>query len=99
MRLLGQTRAGSTALRRGDRQQLWVDADYYVYARDGGNGDVAIVAMNKSGGNRTESVPVDAALGLEGTTLTDAINGGTIQVSGGAATIGLDSWQYAIYLP
>ncbi len=99
VRVLGQTRAGSEALRRGSRQQLWVDGDLYVYARDAGNGDVAIVAMNKSGGNRSEAVNVPQALGVEGSTLTDAIGGGTIQVSGQSATISLDSMQYAIYLP
>ncbi len=46
---------GEVALRRGERKQLWVDDDLYVYARDAGGGEVAVIALNKGGGARTES--------------------------------------------
>ena len=95
---IGQARQDSTPLRRGTRSQLFVDDDLYVYARDAGNGDVAIVAMNK-GGSRSESVSIPGDLGIDGQTLDNAVGSGSISVSGGAATISLGSWEYAIYLP
>ncbi len=96
---IGQARQASTALRRGDRVQLWVDDDFYIYARDAGNSDVAIIAMNKSGSSRTESIAIPADLDIDGQTLTNATGAGSITISGGAASISLDSWGYAVYLP
>ena len=87
------------ALRRGDRQTLWVDGDFYVYARDAGGGEVAIVAMNKGGGQRTETITLPPSLSLAGGPLTDAIGGGTVSVSAGTISVTLDSWQYAVLLP
>ena len=95
---IGKCREESAALRRGDRRELWKDADFYVYARYTASGDAAIVAMNKSGSTRTETVTVPAELGVEGMTLTDAIGGGSVTVSGGSITVDLDSWQYSIYV-
>ncbi len=95
---LGLARRDSTALRRGDRVQLWVDDELYVYARDAGNGEVAVVAMNKGWSSHTETVDL-SALGIDGQTLTNAVGGGSIAVSGGSATISLDSWEYAVYVP
>lgn len=93
---IGQIRAGSTALRRGDRIQLWVDDSFYVYARDNGSGDVAIVAMNKSGGSRSEWVDL-SSLGVGGATFSDALGSGiSVTESGGGFTLTLDSWQYAL---
>ncbi len=97
VRAIGQARAGSTALQRGDRVQLWVDDSLLVYARDNGGGDVAVVAMNKGGGSRSESIDV-SSLSIEGATLTDAIGGGSVTVSGGHLSLSLASWQYAIWV-
>ena len=96
---LGQLRQDSVALRRGDRELLWVDADLYVYARDAGGGEVAIVAMNKGSGSRTEEIAIPSSMGIDGYTLTDGVGGGTISVSGNTTSISLDSWQYAIFEP
>ena len=96
---LGQLRQDSLALRRGDRELLWVDGDLYVYGRDAGSGEVAIVAMNKGSGTRTEEIAIPSSMGIDGYTLTDGVDGGTISVSGNTASISLGSWQYAIYEP
>ena len=99
MQALGQARQDSKALRRGDRAQIWVDDDFYVYSRDAGNGDVAIVAMNKGGSTRTESVTIPGDLGIDGQTLTNAVGSGSISISGGSASISMGSWEYAVYVP
>jgi glycosidase len=93
---IGQARAQSEALRRGGARTLWVDDSLYVYARDNGGGDVAIVALNKSGGSRSESVDV-SALGVDGARFADALGsgaGGT--VSGGRLTVALGANQAAL---
>ena len=99
VRAVGTARQDSVALRRGARQQLWVDDDLYVYARDAGGGDAAIVAMNKGWGSRTETVDL-SGLGLDGTTLRDAVGTQDVTVGGdGSATLTLASWQYTILVP
>ena len=96
VRAIGTARAASAALRRGERVQLWVDDELLVYARDNGGGDVAIVAMNKGGGTRSESIPV-SSLGIDGVTFTDALDGSpSVTVSGGNLSLSLNSWEYAL---
>lgn len=93
---IAQVRKGSTAIRRGDASELWLEDDLYAYAIDNGGGDVAIVAMNKGSGTRTVSVDLSAH-GVGGATFVDGLGssvGGT--VSGDSLSITLDSWQYAI---
>lgn len=74
---LGQLRTRDRALQHGERRELWVDDDLYVYARATPEGEVAIVWMSRfADGSRTvplpESLPVDGplrdALGSEGAT-------------------------------
>ncbi|MFW5878180.1 MAG: alpha-amylase family glycosyl hydrolase, partial [Myxococcota bacterium] len=48
VRLLGRTRKEIAALRTGDRETLHVSDDLYVYARDAGGEELAIVALNRS---------------------------------------------------
>ena len=98
-RAIGQARAGSLALRRGDRTQLWVDADLLVYARSGG-GETAVVAMNKAWTPRVATIPT-GALGnaLDGATLVDATNPDrTVSVGASSFEISLGPWEYAILL-
>ncbi len=96
---VGRARQQHRALRRGERKQLWVDSDYLAYARDAGSGDVAIVAMNKSGSSRAENVSV-SSLGIsDGQHLTDVLTGDNYEVSAGTVYIGLDSMQYVILVP
>jgi glycosidase len=95
---LGILRQSEVALRRGERKQLWVDDDLYVYARDAGGGEVAVIALNKGGGARTESISL-AGLGVDGATLTDATGTRSLVVGGdGSATVTLNSWEYAVFV-
>ncbi|MEL6180777.1 MAG: hypothetical protein AAFS10_17580 [Myxococcota bacterium] len=95
---LGSARRDHEALRRGRFQELWVDDDLFIYARDNGRGDVAIVAMNK-GADRIQQVPIPAELGLEGVSMTDTLAGErTVVVGGGQVTFTLDNWEYAIFI-
>ncbi len=94
---LGQARRDLAPLRRGGRTQLWVDDSLYVYARSSGPGQTVIVALNKGEGARTEAVTIPAALGVEGRTLTSYNSDRTLSVSGGAATLTLNPWEYAIF--
>jgi len=96
VRAIGQARAASTALRRGEATQLWLEDDLYIYALDNGGGDIAIVAMNKGSSSRTANVDV-SALGVDGASFEDALGGSAGgSVSGGSLSISLDTWQYAL---
>jgi glycosidase len=97
MRQIGQARRAHPALRRGGWQELWVDDGLYMYARVTRPGEVAIVAMNR-GGRRDQSVPIPASLGIDGATLVDLLGSPrTLRVEGGAATIGLNDWEYVVW--
>ena len=93
---IGQARAASTALRRGEVRQLWLEDNVYIYALDNGGGDVAIVAMNKGGGASSVSVDV-SSLGVDSASFEDALGSGVGgSVSGGQLSISLNSWQYVL---
>jgi glycosidase len=100
VRAIGQTRAASEALRRGDRTQLWVDDNLLVYSRDAGGDEVAVVAMNKSESPRVvtiATIPVDS---LDGRTLVDAIHPDrVVTVSNDSFELSLDPWENAIFEP
>ena len=96
VRTIGQTRRGSTALRRGVRRQLWVDDNLLVYARDAGGGDAAIVALNKNWSDRVQAIDV-GDLEVDGATFVDAAHPErTITVSNGQLPLELGPWEYAI---
>jgi glycosidase len=95
---IGQARRDSTALRRGSYRELWVDDSIYVYARDNGGGDVAIVAFNKGGPRSNINVNV-TALGIGGASFRDALGGPrTLRESGGNVQVSLNDWEYAIFV-
>lgn len=94
VQVVGQARAESEALGRGERTQLWVDDDLLVYARHT-DADLAIVAMNTGSSTRTETVSLS---GWDGSTLTDAVGGGSVTVSGGQAQLSVGSWGYAVWV-
>ena len=100
VRAIGQARASSQALRRGDRVQLWVDDDLLIYARRSGE-DVAVVAMNKAWTPRNLTVPTGAAINaLDGQTLVDVIHPDrVIEVGSQSFELSLDPWEYAILVP
>ncbi len=93
VRAVGSARAGSVALRRGDRTTLWVDDDLYVYVSTAGD-EAAVVALNK-GGPRAESISVQGRI-PDGTTLTDAVGGRSLRVDDGSISIDLGAWDYAV---
>ncbi|MFT6399194.1 MAG: glycosidase [Bradymonadia bacterium] len=97
---VGQARQDLVALRRGRFQELWVDDNFFVYARVTEAGEVAIVAMNKGGGT-SRAVPNLDDLGLGGVRLVDRLGGSrTVTISGdGNGTFTLNSWEYAIFVP
>jgi hypothetical protein len=93
---IGQARAESEALRRGERVQLWVDDSLLIYALDNGGGDVAIVAMNKGSSSRTETVDV-GGLGASDATWQDRkLSTRSFTASGASLALTLGSWDYAI---
>lgn len=95
---LGQLRRDIRALRHGGRKELWINDDMYVYVRDAGPGDVAIVAMNK-GGAQTADVQIPIALGLSGATLESRNSDRTFRVIDGVFNLSLDPWEYVILTP
>lgn len=104
VRELGMLRTQLPALQTGDWRELWVSGsdDLFMYARDNGGGDVAIVAarMNWTAGERTWRVPIPADLGLEGVTLVDALHGNRrVTVTGGGVDVALNPWEYVVFSP
>ncbi len=96
---VGQARQNLVALRRGQFRELWVDDNFFVYARVTDAGDVAIVAMNKGEGS-SRVVPNLDEIGLGGASLVDYLGGSrNVNVSGdGNGTFTLNSWEYAIFV-
>ena len=97
VRALGKARQSLEPLRHGDRRELWVDDDLYVYARSMGPGQTVIVAMNKGGVARSESVTFPAALGLANKTLMGVTSGRALTVGATQGVVALDPWEYAIF--
>jgi neopullulanase len=94
---LGHARKDLLPLRRGSRQELWMDDDFYVYARIASPGNVVIVAMNKGGETRSETVTIPTALSIDGRRLRSYNSERTINVAGGQVQVTLDSWEYAVF--
>jgi neopullulanase len=96
---IGKARASSMALRRGLRTQLWVDDDLLVYSLDAGDGDIAIVAMNKSESARSESIPVPHAE-LENVPLVGVVNPNRFwTINDGSLPLELNPWEYVVLSP
>jgi neopullulanase len=97
-RKLGETRAASRAIRRGDRKTLvGDDGDLWVYAYQTGPKEIAIVALNRGGAvNRTVSA---GALDLEAVASWQAALGtGTATTSGTDLQIALGAGEAAIFI-
>jgi glycosidase len=95
---LGQLRARTPALQRGDRRELWVDDDLYVYARVTDDGDAAIVALSRFTSGRRE-IPIPADVLPEGTRLLTDDGAAAGAVSGGRLALNLDRWSWQVLLP
>lgn len=99
VRKLGATRLASKALRRGNRVTLLgSDADFWVYAWQAGNKEIAVVAINR-GGDVTRSVS-GGLLRLTGVTgFTSAMgNGSAALTAQGDVSITLGAGQAGIFL-
>jgi glycosidase len=95
---IGGARRELPALRRGERRQLWVDDDLLVYARVLGD-DVAIVAMNKGGGERSAAVAVGDQV-PDGVVFRDRLHPErSATVEGGTLLVTLGSWEGAVLAP
>ena len=100
VRAIGQARAGSEALRRGQLATLWVDDDLWVYSLTSASGDVALVAMNKAWDSRTQTVAATELAAAGVTQLQDLLHPERqLQLNDGAFEITLGSWEYALLLP
>ena len=97
---LGQARKTLAALRGPTRQELWLDDSFYVYAREN-NGEFALVAMNKSDSQRTETVTIPNAFGLSSATFKTygRSEDDVVNVIDGEVRITLDPWEYRIMHP
>ncbi len=97
---LGRLRRRLRVLRRGDRRTVYVEDDFYVFARtDPETGQVALVAVNRQDRAWTGSVFLPAELGLaDGAVLTDELGGGRVTVSGGAVRLDVPAMEGAVYV-
>lgn len=95
---LGQARQAIPALRRGDRKELWIDDNMYVFARDTSAQGTAIIAMNKGETPRTETVTIPNAYGIDDQTLTAwGRDDKDVTVRNGEIVVELNPWEYVIW--
>ncbi len=96
---IGQVRAESAALRRGEPQTLWVDDTLLIYSMTTSDGDVAVVAMNKGYEVRTEVINEPALSAAGVLELRHGLgSGASIPVSLDGFELSLGAWEYAILL-
>jgi glycosidase len=91
---LGQARQRSLALRRGARQTLVVEDDFYAWAR-GSGANVAWVAVNRGSAPRTLSVTLDPAI----TRLTEVFSSAQVSATGGAMQLTVPAEGQALWVP
>ncbi len=96
IRELGQLRGELEALRYGERRELWIDDDFYVYSRDDGEGRRVVVAMNKADFERTETVILPEEWS-ESAQLQDQLSAAGFEAEEGEVEITLGSWSYAVF--
>jgi hypothetical protein len=98
-RKLGAARAELLALQRGNRTTLWIDDDFYVYARVAGP-EVAIVAINRAASARAQLVPIPATVPIsDGAQLRDRLGGAAATAGGGQLSLSLPALGSAVYAP
>jgi len=92
---LGQLRARTPALQRGDRRELWVDDDVYAYARQTAQGDLALVVLSRWR-QGSFSLPIPAAVAPEAARFVHDDGAVAGAVVGGRLEINLDRWSWQI---
>tara|TARA_Y100001968_G_C19434332_1_gene758804 strand:- start:260 stop:2569 length:2310 start_codon:yes stop_codon:yes gene_type:complete len=97
VRAIGTARKESAALRGGQVEVLWVDEELLVYSLTATSGEVAVVAMNKGWGTRTEVIPAPALEDL-GVAQLQGLLQPNRQWSVGpqGLALALGSWEYAV---
>jgi len=80
------TVGGFTSLLTGDTTRASGDNDVYAFLRSGAGAKPVIVVLNRGGTQEQASVPVRGAY-ANGTTLADALGGGSLTVSGGSVPV------------
>jgi neopullulanase len=95
---LGQLRARTPALQRGDRRELWVDEQLYVYARRTAAGEVALVVLTRAASGRRE-IPIPTAVLPEGARLVTDDGRAVGAVTAGRLGLDLAPWSWAVLLP
>lgn len=98
VRKLGAARAGSKALRRGQRATLLgTDPDLWVYAWQSGS-EVALVALNRGAGSTSKTVST-SGLNLAGvSSFSAALGTGTAALQGGSITVTLGAGEAGIFM-
>ena len=97
IRGLGRKRATLSALQGGVRLPIYQDNDLWIYARDAGNGDSALVVLYMGESTQTQQVYVPTALDMEGKSIVDQLGSGrSFLVSGGRVNIEASPWEYLI---
>jgi glycosidase len=99
VRKLGDVRARSRALRRGDRKTLLgSDPNVWVYAYQSGPKELAVIAVNRGSGPANRSL-VAGSLNLTGVTSFDAPLGlGSLSLSGANLDLSLPAGEAAIFI-
>jgi glycosidase len=97
MKKLGQARQKHEVLRRGTLgPTLTSEQDLLVFSRISQNAK-AVIVLNRSG-QRNLTIPINQLNLTDGTTLSEAINGGDATVSGGNLSISIGGESAAIYI-
>lgn len=94
---LGQLRAQTPALQRGDRVELWVDDDLYVFARQAGD-EVALVVLSRWASG-TRDIPIPATVLPDGVSLLNDRGEPAGTVTGGRLSLSLSQWSWQVLSP
>jgi len=87
VQLLGQARACSAALRRGERQTLLVHDNLYAYGRDSGDGYPAIAVLNRATIEREVALELPARWNVSADANFDDRLGAEVATGTGAITV------------
>ncbi len=100
VRKLGQARKNLVALRRGAYVPVFASEPVLVFARQTTSGDVALVAVNRTGAPQSATFTLPPSLGIaDGASLADALGGPTVKLAGQSMSITLPAWGQAILAP
>lgn len=91
---LGRARLAHPALRRGTRQTILCDANFWAYVMVSG-GDKALVVLNR-GGARQQTLSLSSA-GLTSGRLVNHLGADSLTLSGGQIQLSIGAMQSALY--